>query len=122
MDRGINIIQAYGAGRFRVGMDVHDYPLLVSATHLSRWQVGDVSSMTLESLAAFINHDPPLEIIVFGTGASLHSIPHALRAALKEKNLKVEVMDTGAACRTYHVLLAEKRRVGAAVLLIEFGP
>ncbi|NDE90708.1 MAG: hypothetical protein EB059_06170 [Alphaproteobacteria bacterium] len=115
---GVNIIQGYGPGRFRIGQQVHDYSLLVSAEHALRWNITDIASMSLESLDAFLNHDPALEVILFGTGKTIEAIPHPIRAALKEKKIGLDVMDTGAACRTYHVLLAEKRRVGCALLVL----
>ena len=115
---GVNIIQGYGPGRFRIGQQIHEYSLLVSAEHVSRWNIADISSITPESLAAFLNHIPPLEVILFGTGPAITPIPQSIRALLKEKKIGVDVMDTGAACRTYHVLLAEKRRVGVALLLL----
>lgn len=115
---GVNIIQGYGAGRFRIGQQVHEYSLLVSAEHVSRWNIADIASITLESLDAFLNHTPPLEIILFGTGQGITPIPQSIRDALKQKKIGVDVMNTGAACRTYHVLLAEKRRVGVALLVL----
>ena len=115
---GVNIIQGYGPGRFRIGQQVHDYSLLVSAEHVSRWEVSDILSITAQSLDAFLNHTPPLEVIVFGTGITITPIPQSIRDVLKQKKIGVDVMDTGAACRTYHVLLAEKRRVGAALLVL----
>ncbi len=115
---GVNIIQGYGPNRFRIGQQVHETSLLVSAEHVSAWNVNDASSITVESLAPFLNHTPELEVILFGTGKSIEAIPQNIRALLKEKKIGVDVMDTGAACRTYHVLLAEKRRVGAALIAL----
>ncbi len=115
---GVNIIQGYGVGRFRIGQQVHEYSLLVSAEHVSRWNISDIASITPQSLDAFLNHTPSLEVILFGTGKSITPIPQSIRDILRQKKIGVDVMDTGAACRTYHVLLAEKRRVGAALLVL----
>ena len=52
-----------------------------------------------------------------GSAGAWRRSPAALRAALKAHGIAVEAMDTGAACRTYNVLLAEDRRVAAALLL-----
>jgi uncharacterized protein len=114
----INIIQGYGPGRFRIGQDVYEHPLLISATHVSTWDVTDAAGITVESLTALLNHEPPLEVLLIGTGNAIEAIPQSIRAALKERKIGLDVMDTGAACRTYHVLLAEKRRVGVALLPI----
>lgn len=57
-----------------------------------------------------------MEFLLLGSGARMQLLPKALRQGLRDAGLVVEVMDTGAACRTYNVLLAEGRRVGAALL------
>lgn len=115
---GVNIIQGYGPNRFRIGQQVYESSLLVSAEHVSVWNVSDVASITAESLTPFLNHTPELEVILFGTGKSIEVIPQNIRTLLKAKKIGMDVMDTGAACRTYHVLLAEKRRVGVALIAL----
>lgn len=115
---GINIIQGYGPGRFRIGQTVYEHSLLVSATRVARWNASEASQITPESLEVFLNHDPALEVFLFGTGKSIMPIPQNIRDTLRSQKIGCDVMDTGAACRTYHVLLAEKRRVGAAMLLL----
>ena len=57
-----------------------------------------------------------MRLFEHGGGTRMELLPKALRQSLREAGLVVEVMDTGAACRTYNVLLAEGRRVGAALL------
>ena len=113
----INIIQGYGVGRFRIGQTVYTHPLLVSAEHVSEWALVK-NVMTPKNLITFLEHHPPLEVVLFGTGNTIKPIPEDVRNAFRAKNIGVDVMDTGAACRTYHVLLAEKRRVGAALIPI----
>lgn len=114
----INIIQGYGKGRFRIGQDVYEHPLLVSASHVSRWDIATPADMSENNLQAFLAHEPALEIVLIGTGNTIQSIPEHVRPLFKQRGIGLDVMDTGAACRTYHVLLAEKRRVGVALLPI----
>lgn len=114
----INIIQGYGKGRFRIGQDVYEHPLLVSASHVSRWDVAATVDISKKNLQPFLAHDPALEIVLIGTGNSIQNIPEDIRPLFKQNGIGLDVMDTGAACRTYHVLLAEKRRVGVALLPI----
>ena len=57
------------------------------------------------------------EVVIFGSGARLRFAPPALLRALIERGIGVEAMDTGAACRTYNVLVSERRAVVAALLL-----
>ena len=58
----------------------------------------------------------PAELLVVGCGSRSVFVPPAVRAALKDIGLSLEVVDTGSACRIYNVLLAEGRRVAAALI------
>jgi uncharacterized protein len=57
-----------------------------------------------------------LEVVLLGCGARLTQIPRELRQMLRQSGLAAELMDTGAACRTYNVLAAEERKVAAALI------
>ena len=57
-----------------------------------------------------------LVFLLLGCGARMMPVSPTLRQALKSVGISLEAMDTGAACRTYNVLLAEDRRVAAALL------
>jgi uncharacterized protein len=60
-----------------------------------------------------------IEILLVGTGRELRPLPAALRAALKEVRISADPMSTGAAVRTYNVLLAENRAVAAALVAVD---
>ncbi|TIW66498.1 MAG: hypothetical protein E5V56_06065, partial [Mesorhizobium sp.] len=60
-----------------------------------------------------------VEIVLVGTGKDLRPLPTALRAALKEAGIAADPMSTGAAVRTYNVLLAEDRAVAAALIAVD---
>ena len=76
---------------------------------------GERSDVTWESLAPVIEHGG-VEILLLGLGRSMSAGPPALRTALRAAGIALEPMDTGAACRTYNVLVAEDRRVAAALI------
>jgi uncharacterized protein len=59
--------------------------------------------------------------VILGTGVKLRFPSPSLTRALVEANIGLEVMDTGAACRTYNILMGDGRRVVAALLMIENG-
>jgi uncharacterized protein len=87
----------------------------VLADRLAEWEVCTHGAFTL--VAADRLATLPIEILLLGTGDRLH-FPHpSLTQPLRDAGIGVEVMDTGAACRTYNILLAEDRRVGAALML-----
>ena len=60
-----------------------------------------------------------VEILVVGCGAPFEPPPSGLREGLSEKGVVLEWMDTGAACRTFNVLLAEDRACAAALIAVE---
>lgn len=107
------LIQSYGASGFRIGNAQYDQPVLVLPTETVRWN----GELTVEALEPVLAATPAVEVLLIGTGKRHEMIPPALRAALKARGLGVDTMDTGAACRTFNILLGESRRVAAALTL-----
>ncbi len=118
--RDFQVIQGYGDGGFRVSGLRHDGSILVVPTRTLAWPVTSLAAATPEAFAALADERPPIEILLLGTGGRMQVIPASLRRRLREVlGIGVEVMDTGAACRTYNVLVAEMRPVAAALLAVE---
>jgi uncharacterized protein len=115
---GRQLIQAYRDGGFTVAGVRHEGSLLVTPERTLSWQVDALSAVTLESLAPVIQADPPVEILILGCGPGFALAPASLRDALRAHGIVVESMATPAACRTYNVLLAEDRRVAAALIAV----
>lgn len=113
---GRQVVTGYGDGRIRVSGKAWVQPVLVTPEVTLPWPVASMADVTAESLAPLLDHEPRLEILLFGCGRSLVPIPPALKALLREAGLSSDPMDTGAACRTYNVLVGEDRRVAAALL------
>ncbi|HEV7372595.1 Mth938-like domain-containing protein [Arenibaculum sp.] len=111
-------IESYGEGEFRVSGTVYQGPVLVFPDHSRAWPVASFETMTVEAFAPVMSADPPVELLLLGSGQKMQLLPGALRRDLRSAGVVVEVMDTGAACRTYNILLAEARRVAAALLPI----
>ncbi len=109
---GYQVIERYGPAGFRVSGVVHTGPILVFAERTVPWHRAAVSR---EALLPVIE-DGAVELLLLGLGRRMVPVPAELRAALRQSGIAVEPMDTGAACRTYNVLLAEDRRVAAALL------
>ena len=110
------LIQSYGAGQFRVSNVVYRHPILVMPERTVAWQTTDLAGLMLDKLAVLIDCKPAIEILLVGCGTRAAPVPAELRQALRGRGIVVDAMDTGAACRTYNVLLAESRRVAAALL------
>ncbi len=110
----INLIRGYGAGEVRIGELVHHAPCIVTAQQLVLdWQVSDVASLVAADLEAIFNLKP--DVVLMGTGAQQSFPPRAIRAAFAVHRVGLEVMDLGAACRTYNILVQEERRVAAVL-------
>ena len=110
LGRALVIDQVEEMAAFREALDRGGYRLVLSDVSLPGFD-----GLSAEDFAALLEYTP--EVVVFGAGARLRFPQPRLTAALTNAGIGVEVMDTGAACRTYNVLLSEDRRVLAAVLL-----
>jgi uncharacterized protein len=82
------------------------------------WPVDALAAVTLDSLASVLAAEPKVELLLLGCGSRPAPLKSELRASLRVRGIVLELMDTGAACRTYNVLLAEERRVAAALIAI----
>jgi uncharacterized protein len=112
------VVQAYGSGGFRIAGVEHAGSLLVFPDRTLAWPPASVTEVSLESLAEVLKPGAGVEVLLVGTGARLVFLAPALRAALRERGVVADAMDTGAACRTFNVLLAEERRVAAALIAL----
>lgn len=109
------VIDSYGAGAFRVSGVMHEGAIFVFPDATVAWAAARIEDLTPTSLEPVCARGG-VEILLVGCGRRAALLPKALRARLKEAGIVADAMDTGAACRTYNVLLAEDRRVAAALL------
>ena len=112
---GRQVIERYAASGFRVSGVIYPGPVLVFPDRSFAWPD---AAMTAESLAPVIAHGG-IEILLLGLGRRMTPIAAAVRTALKAAGIAIEPMDTGAACRTYNVLLGEGRPVAAALIAVD---
>jgi uncharacterized protein len=110
------LVRAYAPGEVRVGDTVIRRSCLVSTDRLvTDWRPQTLNDLTPEDLQPLLALDP--EILVLGSGTRQRFPRPDLLHELLARGIGCEVMDTGAACRTYNVLAGEERRVVAALLL-----
>ena len=109
---GAQLVRSYGPEGLRIGQDSHAGHVLVLPTQTMAWN----GELTIEAMAPLLKADPATEIIIIGTGKRHEMIAPELKRVLKEHGVGIDTMDTGAACRTFNVLLGEGRRVAAALL------
>ena len=115
-------IDAYGKGGFCFGGMSHRGSILCLPQGVWAWPVTTVRDINAETLArvfAAKQGDKNVELMLLGTGAQPWLMPEALRWRFRDAHIGLEVTPTGAAVRTYNILFAEGRRVGAALIAVE---
>jgi uncharacterized protein len=114
---GRQIIQSYGEAGFKINGSIYPGAVIVLPEKTWDWNVPEDFASLLEShFNDLISIADDIDVVLFGTGNKQEFFPPKMRDALKQKGLVVEAMESGAACRTYNVLMGEGRRIAAALL------
>jgi uncharacterized protein len=112
-------IDAYGNGGFRFAGMSHRGSVLALPSGIQAWPVSEPRDIDIGTLAPLLALSKgQVELLLVGTGVDLVPVPPKLRARLREAGIVTEPMATGAAARTYNILLAEGRRVAAALIAV----
>jgi len=108
-------IQAYSEGQVTINEKVYDQSMIVSADEIvSPWPVNSVDTLKLTHLQPIIDLNP--EVVLLGTGAKQQFPDISIIGHFAQLGLGLEVMNNGALCRTYNILVAEDRQVVAAII------
>ena len=116
---GLQLIQSYGGGGFRVSEVRHAGSVLVFPERTLAWELDAFANLTAEHLGPVISAPEDLGLLLMGAGTELAVLPPELADLIRDAGLAFEVMNTGAACRTFNVLLSGERRVAAALIAVE---
>ncbi len=110
------LFTAHGADYVMVNGERYEHSIVVLAEAVrSDWVVAGFDELDETHFSYFIALKP--DVLLLGTGPR-QRFPHPrLYRALTDAGIGVECMDTPAACRTYNILVAENRRVVAAILI-----
>lgn len=110
-----HLIRSHGARDVVIGEATHAAPLIVGAHAIvTGWNARGSATLDAAQMAPVLELDP--EVVILGMPAPVTWPPAALRALLGARHVGLEVMEFGAACRTYNVLAQEDRRVVLALL------
>ncbi len=115
---GRQVIEAYGGGGFVIAGARYAGSVIVLPERTLAWAAAAAVDVTEFALVPLFEAPPPTEILIVGCGPRFAPPPVALRPAVRARGIALEWMDTGAACRTFNVLLAEGRLAAAALIAV----
>lgn len=111
-------IDAYGNGGFRFADMSHRGSVLMLPSGVYAWDVAEGDPLAVDSFRRVIDEAKDIEVLLVGTGKDIRPLPADLKAALRAVNVSSDPMSTGAAVRTYNVMLAESRAVAVALIAV----
>ena len=113
---GANLIRGYSDTEIRIGSARVTRSCIVTAHSLvTEWEPAAFADLTPAHLETIFALEP--ELVLLGTGPVQRFPPAAVRGAFAARRVGLEVMDLGAACRTFNVLIQEERRAAAVLFL-----
>jgi uncharacterized protein len=112
-------IEAYGNGGFRFADMSHRGSILALPSGIEAWPVRAAREIDPASLSRLFEEAATIEVLLIGTGDAMAPLSAEALSALEAAGLYPDPMSTGAAVRTYNVLLSEERRVAAALIAVE---
>ena len=128
MARGIEIREAhfpgrapldtYGNGGFRFADMSHRGSILCLPSGIHGWEMDETMPLSIDNLQRVLNEASEIEFLLLGTGIDMRPIPPDLKAALKAAGISSDPMNTGAAVRTFNIMLMESRAVAAALIAV----
>ena len=112
-------IDAYGNGGFRFADMSHRGSILCLPSGIYGWEPADRDALTAADFGKVLDEADGVQVLLVGTGRDIRRLPADLRKLLRERGISSDPMSTGAAVRTYNVLLAEDRAVAAALVAVD---
>jgi len=113
-----NLIRTYASGLITINQDSYTRSLIVlPGKIIENWPPQAFEELAAAHLEVLVSLNP--ELLILGTGRKQRFPRAELLAPLAAAGIGWEIMDTGAACRTYNILMGEGRNVAAALLMIE---
>lgn len=116
----VKIIESYGAGGFKVSDEKIDGTIFITAAIVNKLQSSDIDDTKLQNdvLALIENNQNDIEILLVGYGDESKFFSSDIEKKIKSSGVQIEYMNSGAAARTYNVLITEERKVAAILIAV----
>jgi len=112
-------IESYGNGGFRFTGGSHAGSILLLPAGIRAWNVQAFRADHSDCYAEIFSCPDKIDLFILGSGSSL-VFPHPpVRDMFRDRGITLECMNTGAACRTYNILLSENRKIAAGLIAVE---
>lgn len=115
---GRHAIEAYGNGGFRFGDMSHRGSIIARPSGVWAWDIRP-DGLGNSAFDAVLSNADDIDLMLVGTGAALVFLGEDVKWRFREAKIGLDVMTTPNAVRTYNVLVAENRRVGAALIAVD---
>lgn len=112
-------IDAYGNGGFRFADMSHRGSVLALPSGIYGWDISTFADISEQSFDKVIADAADIDVLLIGCGPDLIALPGHLRDFLRSHGISVDVMSTGAAVRTYNILIAEERAAACALIAVQ---
>ena len=119
VSKGRQLIESYGDGAFKISGVVYNAPVIEfpESCFSPDYFEADESNFRLLREVFQTSYSP--SVLLFGTGKNTSLIPEIEKEFVRQQNCVLDIMNTGAACRTFNVLCAEDRRVAAVLFPVD---
>lgn len=115
------VIQSYAlkhtSGYFKISGQIYTKPVFITPDVTHEWNAPlSFEALTIDHFKSVLGELQALDVLLLGTGKTAQFLDISLSTELRKNSIRPDIMDTGAACRTYNVLMAEGRILGALLL------
>ena len=120
VSKGRQLIESYGDGAFKISGVVYTAPVIVFPESCFSPENFEADKSNFRLLREVFQTSYSPSVLLYGTGKNTSLIPEIEKEFVREQNCVLDIMNTGAACRTFNVLCAEDRRVAAVLFPVDY--
>ena len=119
VSKGRQLIESYGDGAFKISGMVYTAPVIVFPESCFSPESFEADKSSFRLLREVFQPGYSPTVLLYGTGKNISLIPEIEKEFVRKQNCVLDIMNTGAACRTFNVLCAEDRRVAAVLFPVD---